>query len=204
MTLTRVNILRIDSSTARETSVSRLLADHAISTLQRNVDEISLVRRDMRNGIGNISSAWRDASLASAEMRTQGDRSVLSQSEALVSEVKNTDLLVIAVPIYNFTIPAILKTWIDMVCRENVDGAQALDWRVLPKTKPALVILTSNHTRANAEEDFATPYLTFMLNFIGFNDIRIIDATGLANNRDKVIADAEDSIFKNCAKLMNA
>ena len=195
------NILRIDGSTRRSESVSRLLTDLAVSTLKEQFGSINLTQRDTRNGIGNISSAWRNASLTSDEARSTEDRAVLAQSEALVSEVNSADLLLLAVPIYNFSIPAALKSWIDLICRDNVDGARARSLAGRFKNKQALIILTSNYTVSNSKDDFASPYIEFIMKFIGIDTISFIDATGLANDQDAIVERACEAVKNQCYRI---
>ena len=166
MTAITPKILRIDGSTRHSQSVSRALTDLAIATLQDQFGVANVTQRDTRSGIGNISSAWRNASLRPNESRSPEDRAILAQSEALMNEAAAADLLLIAVPIYNFSIPAALKSWIDLICRDNVDGARAHDLTGQSLNKQALIILTSNYTLAYADDDFATPYLKFIMKFM--------------------------------------
>ena len=103
-------ILRIDGSTRHNGSVSRDLTDLAVEVLQEQFGVAHITQRDMRSGIGNISSAWRTASLTPNETRSTEDRAVLAQSEALINEFVVADFLLIAVPIYNFNIPALTNS----------------------------------------------------------------------------------------------
>ena len=201
MTETTPKILRIDSSTRHSESVSRSLIDLAVATLQDQFGIINLVQRDMRTGIGNISGAWRHASLTSNEARSSDDRAILAQSEALMRELVDADMLLIAAPIYNFNIPAALKSWFDLICRDNVDGARAKDLNGHYKHKQAIIILTSNYTLADGAEDFATPYLSFMMKFLGIEQVTFIDATGLASDHDAIVVRAKTSTVEYCMKL---
>ena len=194
-------ILRIDGSTRHGTSVSRGLADLAVSMLQDQFGVAHVTQRDTRSGIGNISSAWRNASLTPNGARSSEDRAVLAQSEALMNEVAAADLLLITVPIYNFNIPAALKSWIDLICRDNVDGARTRNLVGQSKNKQALIILSSNYTMAHADDDFATPYLKFMMKFIGVDSVTFIDATGLGNDQAGVLARAQKAVRTHCLKL---
>ena len=194
-------ILRIDGSTRHSNSVSRSLTDLAISTLHDQFGIAHVTQRDTRSGIGNISSAWRNASLTPNSARSSEDRAVLAQSEALINEAALADLWLIAVPIYNFSIPAALKSWIDLICRDNVDGARAEKLVGQSKNKQALIILTSNYTIANADDDFATPYLKFMMRFIGIDPVTFIDATGLGNDHAGVLARAQKAVKSHCMKI---
>ena len=178
MTAMSMKILRIDGSTRHSDSVSRGLTDLAATSLQDQLGVAQVIQRDTRSGIGNISNAWRSASLTPNEARSPEDRAVLAQSEALINEVAEADLLLIAVPIYNFNIPAALKSWIDLICRDNVDGRVPIIWSGNQK-QTSDDILTSNYTMAYADDEFATPYLKFIMKFIGVDSVTFIDATGL-------------------------
>ena len=201
MTAITPKILRIDGSTRHSQSVSRALTDLAVATLQEQFVVANVTQRDTRSGIGNISSAWRNASLRSNETRSPEDRAVLAQSEALMNEAATADLLLIAAPIYNFSIPAALKSWIDLICRDNVDGARADNLVGRSQHKHAMIILTSNYTMAHAADDFATPYLKFMMKFIGIDSATFIDATGLGNDQAGVTARAQEAVKSDCMKI---
>ena len=193
-----ISILRIDSSMRQHGSVSRDLAETTIARLRADLPNSDIILRDLKSGVGHVNSAWRDASLGGAKTRSAEDRALLAQSDALTAEINRADIVVLAVPIYNFSIPAALKAWVDMVCRDNVDGASATATAARQKPKQAIVILTSNHTMAGADDEFATDFLRFILAFIGCTDIKMIDATGLANDKAGILRAAHDKIQTVC------
>jgi FMN-dependent NADH-azoreductase len=192
------SILRVDSSMRQHGSVGRNLAEVTVAKLRAESAGSEIVWRDLKTGIGHVNSAWRDASLGTAAARSADERALLAQSEALSSEVNSADIIVFAVPIYNFSIPAALKAWVDMVCRDNVDGAKAIGKTDAHRYKHAIVILTSNHTRAGADDEFATGFMRFILKFIGCTDIDMIDATGLANDKQGILRAANRQIDAIC------
>ena len=192
------SILRIDSSMRQHGSVSRDLAEETVAKLRAELAYSEIVWRDLKSGVGHVNSAWRDASLGTAAGRSAEQRALLAQSDALTSEVERADIMVLAVPIYNFSIPAALKAWIDMICRDNVDGATAIGKTDARRYKHAIVILTSNHTLAGAVDEFASGFMKFILKFIGCTDIDMIDVTGLANNKQAVLCAANDRIDAIC------
>ena len=192
------SILRLDSSTRQHGSVSRDLAEITVAKIRAELTDSAIVWRDLKSGVGHVNSAWRDASLGSAAARSAEERALLAQSDALTDEVERADIMVFAVPIYNFSIPAALKAWVDMVCRDNVDGATAIGKGDAKRYKHAIVILTSNHTRAGADDEFATSFMQFILKFIGCTDIDMVDATGLANNKQDILRAANDRIDAIC------
>ncbi len=196
-------ILRIDSSMRQEGSVSRLLADNVITNLHEDFPEAEILLRDLKQGVGHVNSAWREASLEVPGARSSEDRAILAQSDALRAEVERADIIVLAVPIYNFSIPAALKAWVDMVCRNNVDGATALSMLEPTYRKQAVVLLTSNHTLAGAKDEFATDFLRHILAFLGCSEINLVDSTGLANDKPGVLAAANKRINDICRSVVS-
>ena len=201
---TPTRILRLDTSMRQQGSVGRALMDRLTNHLTSAMPTCEYARRDLKSGLGHTSSAWRTASLTDPESRSAEDRAVLAQSEALVAELDRADILVIAMPVYNFSVPTSFRAWIDLVCRDNVDGGCASDTTARPRDKHAIVVLTSNYTLAGGTDDFVTGYVDFILKFIGARDVQIINATGLGNDRYAVIAAAEASIDTAAARIVKS
>ena len=188
-------ILRIDASMRRQKSVSRMLADEMVSALGARKPGTHVVTRDLASGIGIVNSAWIEAERTSEENRTSDQRALLAQSDALVAELQAADDIVIATPIYNFSVPAALKAWIDLICRDNITFIYENDTpRGLLSNKRATVIVTSGGTVAGNDIDYTTGYLSHILG--------LIDVTGLSKNRRKVIADARKAISTLSAEQM--
>ena len=80
---------------------------------------------------------------------------------------------------YNFSIPSSLKAWIDQVARarETFRYSEAGPEGLL-KGKTAWLVMASGGARLDSEADFATPYLRFILGFLGITDVRVIDGMG--------------------------
>ena len=188
-------ILRIDASMRRQKSVSRMLADEMVAALGARKSSVQVMNRDLAAGIGIVNAAWIEAERTSEENRTSDQRALLTQSDALVSELQAADDIVIATPIYNFSVPAALKAWIDLICRDKITFVYENDSpRGLLSNKRATVIVTSGGTLAGKDIDFTTSYIRHILGFIGVDDVTIIDVTGLSKNRSNVIADARKQI----------
>ena len=188
-------ILRIDASMRRQKSVSRMLADEMVAALGARKSSVQVMNRDLAAGIGIVNAAWIEAERTSEENRTSDQRALLTQSDALVAELQAADDIVIATPIYNFSVPAALKAWIDLICRDKITFVYENDSpRGLLSNKRATVIVTSGGTLAGKDIDFTTSYIRHILGFIGVNDVTIIDVTGLSKNRSNVIADARKQI----------
>jgi FMN-dependent NADH-azoreductase len=195
MSVSNRTILRIDASMRRQKSVSRMLADEMVAALGARKSSVNVINRDLASGIGIVNAAWIEAERTSEENRTSDQRALLTQSDALVAELHAADDIVIATPIYNFSVPAALKAWIDLICRDKITFVYENDSpRGLLSNKRATVIVTSGGTLAGKDIDFTTSYIRHILGFIGVDDVTIIDVTGLSKNRSKVIADARKQI----------
>jgi FMN-dependent NADH-azoreductase len=119
-------------------------------------------------------------------------------SDKLVLELKESDIIIISVPIYNFGPPATLKAWADLAARVeqtfkyNEDGSRV----GLLEDKQVYLVITSGGTKINSNDDFLTPWLTHVLNFFGIKRIDIIAADQMAIDYEKSIKSAEDQINK--------
>ena len=82
-------------------------------------------------------------------------------------------------PIYNFSIPAVLKAWIDMVARARVTFRHSENGpEGLLKNKQAYVMMAHGPggTTMGSTNDFASPYLRHLLGFIGIHDVESTSA----------------------------
>ncbi|KAA5804972.1 FMN-dependent NADH-azoreductase [Alkalicaulis satelles] len=172
-----VKILHVASSARLEDSVSRELGGRLAAALAGAEGEIVL--RDLaRDPAGVVDSAWVAANFTAPEARTDSHAALLAGSDVLVAELKHADHIVIGAPMYNFSIPAPLKAWIDQVARarETFRYSEAGPEGLL-KGKTAWLVVASGGVPVDGEADFVTPYLRHVLGFMGINDVRVIDAS---------------------------
>lgn len=182
-------LLRVDGSMRRSGSRSRALTDMVVARLTEEHGEITTTTRDLADGTPFIDAAWIEANFTAPCERKEEQRAVLARSDALLGEVRNSDILVIGTPIYNFGLPAAVKAWIDLVVRAKESFRYTSDGpEGLLTGKTAYVVLTSGGTVAGSDIDFAWPYLRHILGFIGISDVRLIasDLKGV----DRATADA--------------
>jgi len=172
-----LNILKIEGSARSSGSITRTLTAEVVEALEAQHGEVSLVTRDLADGIGLIDERWIAANFTPDEERNDIQRAALAESDALVEELKAANILVIGAPIYNFGVPAALKAWVDMIARARLTFRYSDKGPVgLLKGKKAYVVIASGGTPVDSEIDFATPYLRHALRFIGITDIVVIAA----------------------------
>ncbi len=99
-------------------SHSRRLSHHFVSAWRaaRPADEV--IYRDVGAAPpASITGEWIAAGYTPAAERAPWMHAVLAESDRLIDEIRRADVLVIGVPMYNFGMPAPLKSWIDNVVR---------------------------------------------------------------------------------------
>ena len=130
--------------------------------------------------------------------QTDHHRKMFELSDQLVKELKESDIIIISAPIYNYGPPATLKAWSDLAARvgETIKFKPNGRREGLLKNKKAYLVITSGGTKLNSKEDFLTPWLKFILNFFGIEKIETINAYQMALDYEKSIKEAEEQIEK--------
>lgn len=171
-------ILHVNSSGRYQDSITREVSENLVAELAKQMPELEVKQRDVAKGLPFIDEAWIHANFTDPEQRTEQHRQTLSQSDQLVAELQEADILVIAAPIYNFSIPAVLKAWIDQIARARVTfrytetGPEGL-----LTTRKAYIVAASGGVPIGSDMDFATRYLQQVLAFVGINDVTVVNAT---------------------------
>ena len=172
-----LRVLRVDASGRETGSVTRALGDLLIEGLRERVADISVTRRDVARGLPFVDAAWIGANFTDPDARDAAQREALAGSDALVREVMDAEVLVIGVPLYNFAVPASLKAWIDQIARARLTFHYGENGPVgLLGGKKAYLLVASGGAEVGGAADFATPWLKFVLKFLGIDDIEVIAA----------------------------
>lgn len=154
-----------------------------VTQLGEQHSNISVLKRDVSKGLPFLDESWIQANFTDPGERNIQHKKTLSLSDELVSELKTADIVVLGSPIYNFSVPASLKAWIDLVARARETFKYTENGPVgLLTGKKAYVVLASGGTKAGSDTDFAGKYLKHVLGFIGLEDVTIIAADQLMKN----------------------
>ena len=181
-------VLEVTASGRTAGSASRKLTQDLIAALQDRHGDVQTVRRDLSKGMPFVDAAWIEANFTAEESRTDGHREALAFSDSLVAELKDADILVIGTPVYNFSIPAALKAWIDMIARARLTFRYTENGpKGLLQGKKAYLVVATGGVPVGSAVDFATPYLKHALAFVGITDVEVIAA-------DKLNSQAEESM----------
>jgi FMN-dependent NADH-azoreductase len=199
-----MNILYVTSSSRGSASYSNRVAAEVLDELRvRNPGTAVTVRDLAHEPLPHIGDAFVAATRSPNGPQTDEQRALLAQSDALVDELFAADLIVIAAPMINFTIPSNLKTWIDYVARAgrtfsySEKGPQGL-----VTGKQVIVVAARGGIYANGNAlDFQLPYLKGVLGFLGMTDVTVLEVEGTAYGPDvaeKAVAAATAKLHAQC------
>ena len=191
-----MKIYQIDSSARKEGSTSRALAKKLLDKIKSPEDEI--IYRDLNEEMVFVSGLTESGMNIEKKDQTDHHRKMFELSDQLVKELKESDIIIISAPIYNYGPPATLKAWSDLAARVGETFKFKPNGRRegLLKNKKAYLVITSGGTKLNSKEDFLTPWLKFILNFFGIEEIETINADQMALDYEKSIKEAEEQIEK--------
>ena len=188
-----MKIMHIDVSARKGASVTRKLSAQLVGRLAGNNGQVTY--RDVSEGLPFIDEAKIVAYFTASGERTDEHRKAIALSDTIVSELKNNDVLVIGVPIYNFSMPASLKAWADLAARVGETFRYTKTGpEGLLENKKAYIVIASGGTRVDSQIDFLTPWLRHFLGFIGIMDVTVISADALNQNSDAGLAQAEQQL----------
>ena len=189
-----MKIYQIDSSARKEGSTSRALAKKLLDKIKKPGDEV--IYRDLNNEMVFVSGLTESGMKIDKKDQTDHHKKMFELSDKLVKELKDSDIIIISAPIYNYGPPATLKAWSDLAARVGETFKFTAEGRRegLLKNKKAYIVITSGGTKINSSEDFLTPWLKFILNFFGIDKVEFVGADQMALDYEKSIKDAEDQI----------
>jgi FMN-dependent NADH-azoreductase len=134
------------------------------------------------DAISHFSATTLVAAGTTAELRNAAQQHEAELSASTLAEFLAADAVVIAAPMYNFTIPTQLKAWIDRIAvagqtfRYTEAGPEGLCGG-----KKVVIVSTSGGIHAGQASGIAhEEYLKLVLGFLGITDIEIVRAEGLA------------------------
>jgi len=184
-------VLNIQASARHDGSVTRQLSEKVLASIGAD----TTITRDLSEGLPLLNAAWIDANFTPSDDRTDAHRETLALSDGLVDEISRADTLVIGSPVYNFSVAAVLKAWIDQICRIGVTFKYTPDGPVgLLTGKRAIIVVASGGTPVGSDIDYATDFLRHIMGFIGITDVSIIAADAMGNDAEAKIAAVQDEI----------
>ena len=186
-------LLFVTSSLFGADSQSRRMGAEFIDTWRNAHPGTSIVERNVASDMPHLTLDTLGALMTPADARTPTQQAAVAFADELIAEVEAADTIVVAAPMYNFSIPSTLKAWIDHIARAGrtfrytESGPQGL------LTGKKVFVITGRGGVYSGESparglDFQEPYLRAVFGFVGLDDVTFIHIEGL-----KVSAEAAAS-----------
>jgi FMN-dependent NADH-azoreductase len=196
-----MQILHIDCS-PRDQSHSRKLSAGIVARLFAMDSDAFVTRRDLgRDPIPHAQASYATTLSSPGTLASELSNRATQLSEQLIQEVENADVLVIGTPMNNFTVPSVLKAWIDQVLRmgRTIGATPTGEKFGLLQDKPVYIGIASGgvFTGGGANQpDFLTPYLMAAFGCVGLTSLQFfplqatafLDSGQLTVDQDALLA----------------
>jgi FMN-dependent NADH-azoreductase len=115
-------------------------------------------------------------------------KSLLSKMDKMIEQVKTSDIVVLAYPMFNFSMPAAVKAWFDSIMlKGHTWDAQDGKYTGLMKGKKALTIVSSGGSYSTGPMkawEHAVSLSNAEFQFMGFSEVKGILAEGMNGPED--------------------
>jgi FMN-dependent NADH-azoreductase len=186
-----MQVLYLSCSPRGTASFSSLMAQDVIGRIRERHDAVRIVTREL----GEAPPAIVDAGFSAAILSPpEPGKPALAISETLILELEASDALVIATPMHNYGVPAVLKAWIDQIVRIHRTFRSTPAGKVgILTDRPVYVVISSggwftraSPTGAPPQPDFLRPYLQAVFSTIGITDLHFLTLEGVTRGPEIV------------------
>jgi FMN-dependent NADH-azoreductase len=178
-------LLLVTSSLFANQSKSGEIAREFVEAWRRTHPGTSVVERELTAAtMPHLSLDALGALMTPPEQRSVEQTASVGFGDGLIEELEAADTIVLAVPMYNFSVPSTLKAWIDHVARAGrTFRYTATGPEGLLKGKKVYVVTGRGGVYTGDSPakvfDFQEPYLRGILGFLGLDDVTFIHVEGL-------------------------
>jgi FMN-dependent NADH-azoreductase len=181
-------ILHLSCSPRGQAAESYQLSRTLIGFLLRSHPDAVVIERAIGGGqLAPIDEAYAISQGSSADVSQAGS---MARSETLIRELERADIVVIATPMHNLTVPAALKTWIDHIVRARRTFTVGAAGKVGTLIDRPVFVAIASGGRFSGERarqpDFLTPYLRTVLGMIGLHDLTFFSVQGTGAGAEAV------------------
>ena len=171
------SLLAIEVSPRHNFSASRKLIALFIDQWKAAHPRSAVVVRDlMKTPPPFVDLAWIGGAFTPSEQHSPESVAAIRVSDDLIAELKAADHIVIGTPMFNFSIPAVLKAYIDQIVRVGVTVSPN-NVGLLTGKKATIILASGGDFSAGSpveKYNHASGYLRQVLAWIGINDVEII------------------------------
>jgi FMN-dependent NADH-azoreductase len=176
-------LLQINASLNNGNGQSSQLADQFVAAFHKRRPEAKITVRDVAatEPVPHLNAERFGAFITKPEERSAAQRAVVGYSDILINELKQADVIVLGLPMYNFGVPSQLKAYFDHIARVGVTFKYTEKGPVgLLTGKKVYVFAARGGLYAGTPMDTQTSYVRDFLRFLGMSDVEFVYAEGLA------------------------
>lgn len=194
-------VLHLTSSLFGPEGKSSVMSSELISLLKGKYPAVNIIERHLSpDTMPYLDSEIFGAFVTPADDRTSRQNDILAKSDRLIDEVKAADAIVLGLPMYNFNVPAALKSYIDHIARVGVTFKYTETGPVgLLADKPVYVVTARGGFYQGTENDTQTPYIRNILGLLGLKSVEFFHAEGLnisPEEAEKSMAGVKEQLHK--------
>jgi FMN-dependent NADH-azoreductase len=171
------NLLAIEVSPRQEFSTSRILTALFIDHWKTTHPGSAVVVRDLiKTPPPFVDLAWIGGAFTPREQHSPESAAAIKISDDLVAELKAADHVVIGTPMFNFSIPAVLKAYIDQIVRVGVTVSPNNVGLLTGKRATIILASGGDFSPGSPVEKYnqTSGYLRQVLGWVGIKDVEII------------------------------
>ena len=176
-------LLQINASINNGNGQSSQLANQFVAAFHKSHPEAKIMVRDVAAAepVPHLNAERFGAFIAKPEERSAAQHAVVAYSDTLIDELKQADVIVLGLPMYNFGVPSQLKAYFDHIARAGVTFKYTEKGPVgLLTGKKVYVFAARGGLYAGTPMDTQTSYVRDFLRFLGMTDVEFVYAEGLA------------------------
>lgn len=189
-----MNILLINSSPKQRESSTYNLAQTIIQ--QISTETLVNVTEEDVTKLHQVDEDYAVA-VCSPELMSSEAQGSLAQSNRLIADLEQSDMVIIASPMHNFSLPSGLKSWVDHVVRAGKTfHITPTGKKGVLKQKPVYVLVSSGGSFSGDkayQPDFFTPYLREVLEVIGLDNVTFFTLEGTATPIEELQRKVEET-----------
>jgi FMN-dependent NADH-azoreductase len=176
-------LLQINASLNNGNGQSSQLANQFVAALRNRQPDAKIIVRDVAaaDPVPHLDAERFGAFTTQPAERNARQRAVVAYSDALIEELRQAEVIVLGLPMYNFGVPSQLKAYFDHIARAGVTFNYTENGPVGTLTgKKVYVFAARGGLYAGTPMDTQTRYVRDFLGFIGMSDVEFVYAEGLA------------------------
>ena len=175
-------LLQINTSINAGNGQSSQLANQFVAAFRQRQPEAQVVQRDIAtDAVPHLTAERFGAFITKPEERSAAQHAVVAYSDQLIDELRESDVIVLGLPMYNFGVPSQLKAYFDHLARAGITFKYTEKGPVgLLSGKKVYVFAARGGMYVGTPMDTQSSYVRDFLRFLGMSDVEFVYAEGLA------------------------